>query len=91
MVKYSPLVDALELANPGFEMELLVFCLGDRSLLDSTHWKSNWESLCLPERGFRPFCTAAALVAQQVASDILTVYNAVLKNLNAAPGPRPGP
>ena len=88
-MKYTPLIDALKSSNPDYHIELLIFCLGDRGLLDSSLWASNWETLSLPDKGLSPFCTAAALVAQQVASDILAVYSTAMKKLNAAPGPQP--
>jgi hypothetical protein len=89
VVKYTPLIDALKSSNPDYHIELLIFCLGDRGLLDSSLWASNWETLSLPDNCLSPFCTIAALVAQQVASDILAVHSTAMKKLNAAPGPWP--
>jgi hypothetical protein len=84
-VRYAPLVTAMEESNPGYEVLLLIFCLGDRGLLDFQLWKSNWEALELPEASLKQFCSDAALLAQQVATDILLVYSGVLKSMGGAP------
>ena len=85
IVKYAPLVVALETANLDYEVLLFIFCLGDRGLLDFPLWKTNWEALELPKASLKQFCSNAALLAQQVATDILLVYSGVLKSMGAAP------
>jgi hypothetical protein len=81
-IKYKPLVTALEAANPGCKVRLSVFTLGDRGLHDEARWAENWSKMDLPPKGLYPFCVKAALLAQEVATDILAVYSGVLKNLS---------
>ena len=86
-IKYTPLVWALEHANPDHTVCLFVFILGDRGLLDEERWAANWAHLSLPPKGLAPFCVCAALLAQDVATDILATYTVALQNLATAPGP----
>ena len=84
-IKYQPLVEALEAANPGWDVQLTVFCLGDRGLLEEERWLDNWSILGLPASGFSPFATTAARLAQTVATTILECYSAALRALHTAP------
>jgi hypothetical protein len=85
-IRYRPLIEAFLEANPGWTVDLSVFSLGDRGLLDEKRWQENWNRLALPESGFKPFATKAAGMAQTVATTILECYNVALRNMNAAPG-----
>ena len=60
-IKYQPLVEALEAANPGWDVQLTVFCLGDRGLLEEERWLDNWSILGLPASGFSPFDHSSTL------------------------------
>jgi ribonuclease HI len=84
-IRYQPLVEALEAANPGWDVQLTVFCLGDRGLLEEERWLDNWSILGLPASGFLPFATTAARLAQTVATTILECYSAALRALHTAP------
>ena len=86
-IKYTPLVQALETANKDHTVRLFVFTLGDRGLLDEERWTANWAHLSLPPKGLAPFCVRAALLAQEVATDILATYKVAMQNLSSAPGP----
>ena len=63
-IKYQPLVEALMLSNPDWSVNLLVFTLGDRGLLDEERWLENWATLALPDKGFSTFAVTAATLAQ---------------------------
>ena len=84
-IKYTPLVDSLRSSNPGWSVDLAVFVLGDRGLLDEDQWKSSWETIGLPPKLLGPFCIKAVLAAQTAATSTLAVYNTALKKLNASP------
>ena len=60
-------------------MDLSIFSIGDRGLLDEERWQENWENLKLPEKGFKPFATKAAHLAQTAATAILECYNIALR------------
>ena len=84
-IKYQPLVEALMLSNPEWTVNLLVFTLGDRGLLDEERWLENWTTLALPDKGFSTFAVTAATLAQTTTTTILECYSVALKALNAAP------
>jgi hypothetical protein len=84
-IKYTPLVEALQEANPRYKITLLIFVLGDRGFIDETQWWSNWKAMGLKEASFKSFCIKAALAAQEVADTTLAVYSAAVKNMNAKP------
>jgi hypothetical protein len=85
-VKYAPLVQAIQESNPGWKVELAIFVLGDRGLLDEEQWEDSWELLGLAPRLLQPFCIKAVLAAQTATTSCLAVYNTALQALNAAPG-----
>ena len=73
------------LSNPDWTVNLLVFTLGDRGLLDEESWLENWTTLALPDKGFSTFAVTAATLAQTTTTSILECYSVALKALNAAP------
>ena len=72
----------------GWDVQILVFIIGDRGLLDEDRWRSNWKNLNLEQKSFTPFCKGAIVAAQAAATDILTVYKGALLAYHAADGPR---
>ena len=85
LVKYKPLLESLRTSNPWWTVELFIFSLGDRGLLDEERWEANWDKMGLPENKLTPFCVQACSLAQTVATDILEVYSGAMQVLNAAP------
>ena len=81
-VKYQPLVENLREEYPEWDIKLLVFIQGDRGLFDEIRWQTNWDSMNLPQSKFTKMCVDASTTAQDVATDILAVYNAALLNMH---------
>jgi len=80
---YRLMIEALQRARPGWNVNLITFVLGDRGLFDENQWEENWKRLKLPSSGFKHFASLAVQMAYEVAEDILQAYNGAIAAQNA--------
>jgi len=80
---YKAMIEALQLARPGWRVELRTFVLGDRGFFDEMEWNRHWEGMSLPPPGFKELGSAAVQAAYESADLVLTAYKGAITEKKA--------